>query len=156
MTKLVPTIILGLSFFLLFGCSPKSEDKKPSLIDETLFFLNENQDLNDSIKVKFPSWLKNGIECYGFVKIINDKGNVSAYPIRCKVIAILRGGVKCRILENTRYFEEISCKKFDVKAGATWYEQDGELYKSRSDVEKAIKSKNYYLFQSRKLQTINQ
>lgn len=146
MVKVILKFVLGLFFILLLGCS--SQDQSPTIIDETLFFLNENQQLKDEIKVKFPTWIKNDLECYSFVKIKNDKGNLSAYPIHCKILAVLRGGVKCRILETTSYFAEIKCKKYDVKSGFVWYEKEGELFKTKQEAIEAIQKKGYYLISS--------
>ena len=142
----------NITFFTLFALciiftSCKKQANEPTIIDETLFYINPNQDLNPEIKSKFPDWIKKDLECYSFVKIPNDKMNTTAYPIKCKILGILRGGVKCRVLENTNYFNELKCDKYDVKVGAVWYETEGELYLTREATINKIKELGYFLMQ---------
>lgn len=141
------TIPLFLTMFISFN-SCKNKPTEPSLIDETLFFFNQDQELNPEVKQKFPDWIKNDMECFSYVKILNDYQKVTAYPIKCKIIGILRSGVKCRVLENTSYFTELSCGKYDVKVGSIWFETEGELFLTKEETVKSIKEKGFYLMET--------
>lgn len=138
------TLLFLLSIILLFsGCKKKINE--PTIVDETLFFFNPDQELSQEIKSKFPDWIKKDVECYSYAKLLNDKQNVSAYPIKCKITGILRSGVKCRVIENTSYFDELQCGRYDVKTGTIWFETKGDLFLTKEEAIAKIKQQGYFL-----------
>jgi len=122
--------ILSLSFV---GCGRSDKSK----IIETYKYEEGNVELNDVLKDRVGSWIKEGIECYGLVMVTDAKGNVlSVNEIKAVVLMIEKEQIKMKTLEQVNIAPVAGCSKMEVAKGETWWEKEGDLFQTR---EEAIK-----------------
>lgn len=98
--------------------------------------------LNEKLETKIGSWVKEGMECYG-VAIMSDKeGNVKvAKEIKSKVVEIQNDKIKMKALETVSLAPKVGCNKIGVTQGEIWWEEDGELFRTREEAIAFIKTK---------------
>ena len=137
------TIFIGLSLLLLIICFGSCNNKNKSKELENYSYDSSNVTLNEKLQGKVGSWIKEGVTCYGVV-ILNDEKGIpqKLKEVKAKVLIIQSDKIKMKALENITLAPVEGCSKIGIKRGDTWWETDGELYKSEEEAIQFI-DKNY-------------
>lgn len=127
------SILIGVSLLLIvciFSCTGKDKSKT---IEQYSYNASEVV-LNEKLQEKIGSWIKEGMTCYGVV-ILNDENGIpkKLKELKAKVLIIQKDKIKMKALENIALAPVEGCSKIGMKKGETWWETDGELYKSKED-----------------------
>jgi hypothetical protein len=100
--------------------------------------------LNEKFRDKFGSWMAKGVECYGIVVTTPDKaGKAIGKSVKCKVIDIKPDKIKVKAIETVKLMENKGCDKLGISYGETWWEEEGDLFKTREEADNLLKSKGW-------------
>lgn len=129
--------ILTFSIILiLIGCN---ESNKPTN-DETYQYVEETIELNDYLKQKIGDWAEKGVICYGIVALQNTDGTLKyGKPVKSKILRIKTDSIKMKSLEKINLAEKKGCDKIGISYGDTWWESEGDIFKTRDEAEAFLK-----------------
>lgn len=123
----------------------RSTPKEDYLENDSKYYIGNGQsDLSAEKNKKIGEWVKIGVECYGIQVVKQKGGGAIGQPVKCKVLSINNNGVKCEVLADAPIFENLGCNKIGLRKGETWWETDGELFKTRELALKELKEKGWY------------
>ena len=124
----------------LTGCNSK---KKSEEIKNYTY--QENQaTLNDHLKGKVGSWVEQGKMCYGLIVSVDAQGKVKkGLPVKAMIIDIKPDSFKMKALENVNLAEIKGCKKMGISKGETWWETEGDLFKTKDEAITFLKGKGW-------------
>jgi len=133
-------IFLFVTSICLTGCNSK---KKSEEIKNYTY--QENQaTVNDHLKGKVGSWVEERTVCYGLIVSVNAQGKVvKGLPVRAMVVEIKPDSIKMKALENVSLAEIKGCKKMGIAKGETWWETEGDLYKTKDEAITFLKGKGW-------------
>lgn len=113
---------------ILNACNNKTKSSEIAT-----YSINSQIQLNDTLRGRIGSWIKEGMECYGIVSIIDKNGKIiSASPIRAQVLIIHPNEVKMKALETVSFGKVIDCTKMSITKGDTWWEKEGDLFRDKA------------------------
>lgn len=137
-TRYIPFLFL----IFLGACNYGSKIEVP-LEAKNLFILDKVDKLPDSLYVKFPKWVKPGVECFGVVNIGSSTDDKPSYdfPIPCKIISFHLNGVKCKITENIYPYESFGCQVIGIRKGMVWIESVGDLFLTEVEAQASLDRK---------------
>ncbi len=131
-------------FVILFfaSCGTKSDVKNNG--DDSRFFVDGNSGtISKKNKLKFPDWVEVGVECYGLIVYEAGEDVKVGYPAKLKVINEKHDGYKCETLEDVKMYKSLGCDKLGIKKGETWWETDGDLYKTKEEAVAILKERDW-------------
>jgi len=100
--------------------------------------------LNENLKGKLGDWVSEGTVCYGLVVIIDGKGKVvKGLPVKAKVISLKTDSIKMKALERVNLAEVKGCTKMGLAKGETWWETEGDLFKTEAEALAYLKEKGW-------------
>ncbi len=88
-------------------------------------------------------WVEKGTECYGIVIVKLKGGIIIGKAVKCKVMAIKPEKIKLKTLESVSLMEGEGCDKLGLGFGDTWWESEGDLYKTREDADNYLHEKGW-------------
>ena len=141
MKKAIIILTVLVATLTISNCSNKSESKSTSE-RETDFNSNSSSSTN---KDSIGTWAQKGVECYGII-IANQQNNKTiGKSVKCKIIAISEGKIKLKALENVNLSKSNGCNKLGVSYGYTWWETEGDLYRTREEADQLLKDKGWLI-----------
>jgi uncharacterized lipoprotein NlpE involved in copper resistance len=137
--------ILAFSVFLLIFTGCNSGQKKVDASKDTYRYVEKKAELTGVLKKKVGSWAKEGKICYGVIVATNSKGKAEyGKPVKARIILIDSDRIKMKSLEDINLGEKKGCSKLSVSSGTTWWEKDGDLFKTKQEAISFLKEKGLY------------
>jgi len=134
--------ILTLLIYLFTFTSCNSDQKKVNNSKDTYHYVEEKAELTGVLKQKVGNWAKEGEICYGVIVATNSKGKAEyGKPVKAKIVIIENNRIKMKALEDVNLGEEKGCSKLSVSSGTTWWEKDGDLFKTKQEAVSFLKAK---------------
>lgn len=129
-----------LIILFLFGCHTAPQKKA----ENSNQYKDEDVKLNEVLQKKIGSWAKEGADCYGLIVLAN-KNNTVKYgrSVKTTIIRIKSDSIKVKALEEVNLAKVKDCSKLGVTPGFTWWEKDGELFRTREEADNYLKSKDW-------------
>jgi hypothetical protein len=128
------------SITVLYSCRSgrKSEEIKNYDYEEP------SAKMNSALENKVGGWINEGAVCYGLVVGIDSDGKViKGLPVKAKVVTITSDSLKMKALEKVSLAEVKGCSKMGIAKGETWWEKDGDLFKTLDDATAYLKEKGW-------------
>ena len=129
--KQITTFLFCIGFIIILtSCGSRNQSQATGLA------VSEQSEvkLNDVLQKKVGSWIKEGIECYGLIVMIDKDGKVhSAKEIKAVVLIIQSDKIKMKALEEANLAPKAGCKKMTMAKGETWWEVEGDLFQTREE-----------------------
>lgn len=126
-------------FFVLFlvfaACAPKTK---------TLNNEPNPEAINQPAANNVADWVKKGSEGYGIIISELSSGKVIAKAVRIKVVSIRADQIKVKALESVSLLGG-DCNKLGISYGETWWEKDGDIYKTEREALQKITRKGWIL-----------
>jgi len=142
MNRLLLSVSLVLSAIILNSCSDNKGGQQVSATqnspkEETKVVLNEE------LQAKLGSWLQKGSECYGIVVGYFADGSTLGKAVKCKVMSIKPDKIRMKTIESVSLLEGEGCDKMGLAYGDTWWEEEGDIFRTREEAELYIKQKGW-------------
>jgi hypothetical protein len=96
-------------------------------------------------KSKIGDWVEKGVECYGLVVVKFADGKIIGKSVKCKVISVKPDKVKLKTIETISLMESKGCNKLGMAYGDTWWETEGDLYKTKEEADKYLNEKGWFI-----------
>jgi hypothetical protein len=131
-----------IAFALLAGsCADKNSSQKVSASENNQSLISEGE-LNKALQARLD-WVEKGTECYGIVVGYFSDGSTLGKAVKCKVVAIKPDKIKMKTVESVSLLEGEGCDKMGLAYGDTWWEEEGDLFRTREEAEAKIKEKGW-------------
>jgi hypothetical protein len=129
-----------LAVLLLAGC--KSGKKSEEIRNYT--YQENSVPVNSKIQNKVGDWVTEGTVCYGLIVLVDTHGKIQrGLPIKSKVVLINSDSLKMKAMENVSLAAIKGCKKMGLSRGDYWWENEGELFKTKGEAEAYLKKKGW-------------
>lgn len=99
--------------------------------------------LSEKRMARLGSWVEKGTECYGIVLVKLKRGEIIGKAVKCKVMSIKPEKIKLKTLESVSLMEGEGCDKLGLGFGDTWWESEGDLYKTREEADNYLLEKGW-------------
>ncbi len=99
--------------------------------------------LNTGLDEKLGSWLKKDTECYGIVVGFFADGSTIGKSVKCRIVAIRPDKIKMKTIESVSLLPGEKCDKMGLAYGDTWWEKEGDIFKTREEAETYIQEKGW-------------
>ena len=136
--KVIALLVVGI--VVLTGCNSKKRSEEI----KTYSYQEKSVVLNNKIKSKLGDWVVEGTVCYGLVILVDTKGIVQkGAPVKSKVVSFSADSIKMKSLETVNLSQVKGCKKMGLSRGDSWWETEGELFKTKAEAEAYLKEKGW-------------
>jgi hypothetical protein len=142
MQKSFFSIVVIISFIFTTSCVTRNEGEGVKASD-TAKEISGNISLNDNLQAKVGSWLKKDVECYGIVVGYFADGNTLGKSVKCRVVAIKPDKIKMKTIESVSLLPGEGCDKMGLAYGDTWWEEEGDIFRTREEAEAFIREKGW-------------
>jgi hypothetical protein len=133
-------LIIGITALSACNSGKKSEEIKNYAYKEPSTVLNKK------LTSKVGDWVQEGTVCYGLVVSVNSQGKVlNGLPVKAKVISMKSDSFKMKALENVSLSLVKGCTKKGISKGETWWETEGDLFKTSEEAVAFLTSKGWLL-----------
>ncbi len=138
--------LLTLSVFLFtFTDCNSGRNKVVNSQDSSYEYVEKKEELTGILKQKVGDWAKEGKVCYGVVVATNSKGKAEyGKSVKAKIVKIENNRIKMKSLEDINLGKKRGCSKLTFSSGTTWWEKDGDLFKTREEAISFLKAKGLY------------
>ena len=139
-TKILFTLLLIFGIFFLPGCNTgkKSDEIKNYSWQE------EKALLNPELQARLGSWVEEGTVCWGLVVTVDKNGTIHrGLPVKAKVISFQKDSIKMKALEMVNLAQIKGCTKMGLAKGETWWEEDGDLFKTKEEAVSYLRRKGW-------------
>jgi hypothetical protein len=100
--------------------------------------------VNGKINKKAGDWVAEGTVCYGLITLVNTQGIIlRGIPVKAKVVRIKSDSLKMKTLESASLAAVKGCTKMGLSRGETWWETEGDLFKTKEEAEAYLKKKGW-------------
>ena len=127
---------------LITSCVNRNEGGRVRASDTTQE-IKAGGTLNEELQAKVGSWLKKDVECYGIVVGYFADGSTLGKSVKCRVVAIKSDKIKMKTIESVSLLPGEGCDKMGLAYGDTWWEEDGDIFRTREEAEAFIESKGW-------------
>jgi hypothetical protein len=135
-----PILLMILCIFMVSSCNSK---KKSDEI-KNYAYKQETSVFNSELQSRLGDWVEEGTVCWGLVVSINREGIViKGLPVKAKVISLQKDSIKMKALEMVSLTEIKGCTKMGLSKGETWWETEGDLFKTKEEAESYLKKKGW-------------
>ncbi|MCA1740882.1 MAG: hypothetical protein LC630_00105 [Bacteroidales bacterium] len=110
---------------------------------ETPQQVSSDVSLNSELQAKLGSWLKKDVECYGIVVGYFSDGSTLGKSVKCRVVAIKSDKIKMKTIESVSLLPGEGCDKMGLAYGDTWWEEEGDIFKTREEAESYLSDKGW-------------
>jgi hypothetical protein len=124
------------------SCAERNSDQKVTASKSTETSLSGDV-LNSGSNPGTGAWVKKGTECYGIVIGTFADGRTLGKAVKCRVIAIKPDKVRMKTIESVSLLEGQVCDKMGLAYGDTWWEEEGDIFKTREEAEAYLKEKGW-------------
>jgi hypothetical protein len=129
---------------MLFSAScGNTPGDQPVKASETSGAVSSDVKLNSDLQAKVGSWLGKDTECYGIVVGYFADGSTLGKSVKCRVVAIKPEKIKMKTIESVSLLPGEGCDKMGLAYGDTWWEEDGDIFRTREEAESYIMSKGW-------------
>lgn len=90
-----------------------------------------------------PEWVEKGAECYGIVLLTYQDGRKTGRAVKSKVMSVRTDKVKMKAIESINFNDAVGCDKLGMSYGETWWETEGDIFKTKQEAEDYIARKNW-------------
>ena len=140
MRKIFTILVFSIFLIIFTGCN--SNRSKADNSKNTYTYVEKKVELTGVLKQKVGNWAKEGEVCYGVVVATNSKGKAEyGKPVKAKIIKIESDRIKMKSLEDIDLGEKKGCSKLSFSSGITWWEKDGDLFKTKGEAISFLKKK---------------
>lgn len=128
--------LLTISIFaLLISCN----SNKKANSDEVYEYVEQSTELNEHLAARVGDWIEEGLTCYGILALVDAKGVIQeGQVIKAKVVRIKSDSIKMKSLESINLREVEGCDKLGISNGETWWEEEGDLFKTKEEAEEFL------------------
>jgi hypothetical protein len=138
--KKLAFIMLMIFIICMAGCRSKNRSAEI----KNYAFQEKTTILSEKMHNKLGAWVEEGTVCFGLIVLVNAEGEVlRGLPVKSKVVSIQTDSLKMKALENVSLAEIKGCKKMGLSKGDTWWETEGDLFKTKGEAEAYLKSKGW-------------
>lgn len=131
-------------FLLLFSVScGNTQSDQPVKASGTSGAVSSDVKLNSDLKAKVGSWLEKDTECFGIVVGYFADGSTLGKSVKCRVVAIKPDKIKMKTIESVSLLPGEGCDKMGLAYGDTWWEEDGDIFRTREEAEAYILAKGW-------------
>jgi hypothetical protein len=141
MTRLI-SLFTVLFFLILASCGQRQGDQGVRASEASGAVKSEVK-LDPELQAKLGSWLKKDVECYGIVVGYFADGSTLGKAVKCKVVAIKPDMIKMKTIESVSLLEGEGCDKMGLAYGDTWWEEEGDIFKTREEAEAFLSDKGW-------------
>jgi len=134
-------ILISLIIITSCGNTPKENTVRAS---ETPQEISRDVKLNSELEAKFGSWLKKDTECFGIVVGYFADGSTLGKAVKCRVVGIKPDKVKMKTIESVSLLPGEGCDKMGLAYGDTWWEEEGDIFRTREEADAYLKEKGWY------------
>jgi len=127
--------IFILLFFVLAACTSKTQAPEIQPAPEAI---------NKPTANNVADWVEKGSEGFGIIISELSNGKVIAKPVRIKVVSVRSDQIKVKALESVSLLSG-GCDKLGISYGETWWEKDGDIYKTEREALQKITRKGWIL-----------
>lgn len=143
MKHLLYSIVVVFALVAVSSCnSGKSQNQENAVKASTQ--VKSEVVMNERLNSALGSWLKEGVECYGIVIGKFADGSTIGKAVKCKVMDIKPDKIKMKTIESVKLLENEACDKMGLAYGDTWWEEEGDIFKTREEAEAYIKEKGWF------------
>lgn len=129
---------------LLFSAScGNTRSDQPVKASEPSGVVSSEVNLNSDLQTKVGSWLEKDAECYGIVVGYFADGSTLGKSVKCRVVAIKPEKIKMKTIESVSLLPGEGCDKMGLAYGDTWWEEDGDIFRTREEAEAYIRTKGW-------------
>lgn len=118
----------------LISCKQKNKSKEIASYEYSSQVV-----LNAKLQERLGDWVEENQTCYGLViSSFSNQKIALAKPVKAKVITITADAIKMKALEtvNVGVSEKAkACGKLQIEKGQTWWEEDGDLFKTLEEAQ---------------------
>jgi len=136
------SLFTSLLFLILTSCG-SGQGEQVVKASETPGTVQSEVKLNPDLQAKLGSWLKKDAECYGIVVGYFADGSALGKAVKCKVVAINPDMIKMKTIESVSLLEGEGCDKMGLAYGDTWWEEEGDIFKTREEAEAYLSDKGW-------------
>jgi hypothetical protein len=142
MSKFISLFSLLIFLFLATSCTNTGRDQKVTASESTVAIKSDAK-LNPDLEAKLGSWLKKDVECYGIIVGYFADGSTLGKSVKCRVVAIKPDKIKMKTIESVSLLPGEGCDKMGLAYGDTWWEEEGDIFRTREEAEKYISDKGW-------------
>ena len=134
--------VVLISLILTASCGSSTEGDGVRASD-TSRTISGSVSLNQDLHAKVGSWLKKDVECYGIIVGYFADGSTLGKSVKCRVVAVKSDKIKMKTIESVSLLPGEGCDKMGLAYGDTWWEEDGDIFRTREEAEDFIESKGW-------------
>ena len=135
-------ILACVSIILLIGISGCAQRDKSKILGQYKYEESKSV-LNETLKKKLGTWVKEGISCYGILILSDENGLPKKLKeVKAKIVNIQSDKIKVKSLEDIIMSPVKGCSKIGIKKGESWDETDGDLFQTKEEAIQFIET-NY-------------
>jgi len=142
MSKFISLFSLLIFLLLATSCKNTGGDQKVTA-SEVPVAIESDAKLNADLDAKLGSWLKKDVECYGIVVGYFADGSTLGKSVKCRVVAIKPDRIKMKTIESVSLLPGEGCDKMGLAYGDTWWEEEGDIFRTREEAETYIREKGW-------------
>lgn len=142
MKKSIYLFVVLVSLILITSCGSSTEGEGVRASD-TSQAISGSVSLNQDLQAKVGSWVNKDVECYGIIVGYFADGTTLGKSVKCRVAAIKSDKIKMKTIESVSLLPGEGCDKMGLAYGDTWWEEDGDIFRTREEAEAFIESKGW-------------
>ncbi len=142
MPRLISYFSILILLFTVTSCAD-NQGGQAVKASETPQQVSSDVALNTELQTKLGSWLKKDVECYGIVVGYFADGSTLGKTVKCRVVAIKPDKIKMKTTESVSLLPGEGCDKIGLAYGDTWWEEDGDIFKTREEAESYLSTKGW-------------
>ncbi len=142
MTKPV-IVFLAMASLWVCGCAGnrnKSDEIRNYAYEES------SEVLGPRLQEKLGGWIGEGVVCYGLVVGVDNEGKITGgKPVKARVVSLRSDSIRMKALEMVSLAEVKGCTKMGLARGETWWETEGDLFKTEEEARHYLAEKGWDL-----------
>lgn len=143
MKNVIKSVLVIIPVFMLASCNTR--EVKPDA--EVIASINQDKEviLNENLDTKVGAWVDEGVECYGIIISIFSDGKTVGKPVKAKVMSVKPDKIKMKAVESVSIMEGVGCDKLGLNYGETWWETEGDIFRTKEDAVEYLHNKGWYI-----------
>lgn len=143
MKNIIKSVLVVVCMCLIGSCG--SREVKPDA--EVIASINQEKEvvLNENLGKRVGEWVDEGVECYGIIISTFTDGRTVGKPVKAKVMSVKTDKIKMKAVESVSIMEAVGCDKLGLDYGETWWETEGDIFRTREDAVNYLLNKGWYI-----------
>lgn len=143
MYRIQLSVLLAIAIVFISSCSGEQKNKPVNHATGGKSAKTEVV-LNEKLQKRVGSWIAKGEECYGLVITTpTADGQSMGKSVKCKVLDIKPDMIRLKTLESVSLMESKGCDRIGLSYGDTWWEEDGDIFKTREEADAFLAAKGW-------------